>query len=113
MSSPTTKSGVAPLAQLNAAGQSVWLDFIQRSMVQDGSLARMIAGDGLRGMTSNPAIFEKAIAGSKDYAKELAAAGAECGRDPKAVFERLAVADIQAACDLMKPVYESTKRIDG
>jgi len=111
--SSLTSSSAARLAQLNAAGQSVWLDFIQRSMLHDGSLARMIAGDGLRGMTSNPAIFEKAIAGSKDYAKELAAAGAECARHPKAVFERLAIADIQAACDLMKPVFESTKRLDG
>ncbi len=113
MNSTTSSSTSARLAQLNAAGQSVWLDFIQRSMLEDGSLARMIASDGLRGMTSNPAIFEKAIAGSKDYSKDLAAAGAECARDPKAVFERLAIADIQAACDLLKPVYEATKRLDG
>ncbi|MSR46607.1 MAG: bifunctional transaldolase/phosoglucose isomerase [Planctomycetes bacterium] len=113
MSSLTSPSTSARLAQLNAAGQSVWLDFIQRSMLQDGSLARMIASDGLRGMTSNPAIFEKAIAGSKDYVKDLAAAGAECARNPKSVFERLAIADIQSACDLMKPVYESTRCQDG
>jgi transaldolase/glucose-6-phosphate isomerase len=111
---PTTPSATsARLAQLNGAGQSVWLDFIQRSMLEDGSLARMIASDGLRGMTSNPAIFEKAIGGSKDYAKDLAAAGAECARNPKAVFERLAIADIQAACDLMQGVHEATKRLDG
>lgn len=103
----------ARLAQLNAAGQSVWLDFIQRNMLQDGSLARMIESDGLRGMTSNPAIFEKAIAGSKDYAKDLAAAGAECVRDPKGVFERLAIADIQAACDLMRPVHQQSRAVDG
>ena len=108
-----TSSTPARLAQLNAAGQSVWLDFIQRSMLQDGSLARMIASDGLRGMTSNPAIFEKAIAGSKDYAHDLSAAGAECVRDPKGVFERLAIADIQAACDLMKGVHAATCRLDG
>ena len=113
MSSLTTPSTSARLAQLNAAGQSVWLDFIQRSMLEDGSLARMIQSDGLRGMTSNPAIFEKAIGGSRDYALDLAAAGAECARNPKAVFERLAIADIQAACDLMKGVYDSTKRLDG
>ncbi|MBM4014766.1 MAG: bifunctional transaldolase/phosoglucose isomerase [Planctomycetes bacterium] len=113
MSQLTTPSTSARLAQLNAAGQSVWLDFIQRSMLEDGSLARMIASDGLRGMTSNPAIFEKAIGGSKDYAKDLAAAGAECARNPKAVFERLAIADIQAACDLMKGVHESTRKLDG
>ena len=101
------------LAALVAAGQSVWLDFIQRRMLEDGSLARMIASDGLLGMTSNPAIFEKAIAGSADYAKELAAAGAECAKNPKAVFERLAIADIQAACDLMKPVYAASKKVDG
>jgi transaldolase len=64
-------------------------------------------------MTSNPIIFEKAIAGSADYARDLAAAALDCSRDPKGVFERLAVADIQAACDLMKGVYERTKRVDG
>ncbi len=112
-SATTPPKSAERLRQLNAAGQSVWLDFIKRSMLQDGSLARMIESDGLRGMTSNPAIFEKAIAGSSDYAKDLAAAGAECAKDPKAVFERLAIADIQAACDLLRPVHDSTKRIDG
>jgi len=101
------------LRQLVAAGQSIWLDYIQRRMLKDGSLARMIESDGLRGMTSNPAIFEKAIAGSKDYESELSAAGDECARDPKAVFERLAIADIRAACDLMRPVYDATRRVDG
>lgn len=99
--------------ELAAAGQSVWLDFIKRGMLVDGSLERMVVNDGLLGMTSNPIIFEKAIAGSADYARDLAAAALECSRDPKAVFERLAVADIQAACDLMKGVYERTKRVDG
>jgi transaldolase/glucose-6-phosphate isomerase len=101
------------LQQLAAAGQSIWLDYIKRSMFGDGSLARMIEEDGLRGMTSNPAIFEKAIAGSNDYARDLAAAGVECARNPKAVFERLAIADVRSACDALQPVYEATKRIDG
>src|SRR5262245_52556618 len=99
--------------ELAAQGQSVWLDFIKRGMLADGSLQRMIAEDGLLGMTSNPAIFEKAIAGSSDYERDLAAAALECSSNPKGVFERLAIADIQAACDLLKPVYESTRRIDG
>jgi transaldolase len=109
----TQPKGGERLKQLVAAGQSVWLDYIKRSMLKDGSLARMIESDGLRGMTSNPSIFEKAIAGSTDYAKDLAAAGAECASNAKGVFERLAIADIQGACDLLRPVYESTKRHDG
>jgi transaldolase/glucose-6-phosphate isomerase len=101
------------IAALTAAGQSVWLDYIKRSMLQDGSLRRMVEQDGLRGMTSNPSIFEKAITGSADYAHDLAAAGAEAAKHPKAVFERLAVADVKAACDLFRPVYDATHRLDG
>src|SRR6185369_4728168 len=121
---PRERSAMNPIAprnpkasqrvrELAAQGQSVWLDFIKRGMLADGSLQRMIADDGLLGMTSNPAIFEKAIAGSADYERDLASAALECASDPKGVFERLAIADIRAACDLMAPVYAATKRIDG
>ena len=91
-------------------GQSIWYDNISRSMFSSGSLKKMI-DEGLAGMTSNPAIFEKAIAGSGDYdsqIKELASAG-----NAKDVFEGLAISDIQSATDLFKPVYDKTKRKDG
>jgi transaldolase/glucose-6-phosphate isomerase len=109
--SPATTSN--PLAQLAGQGQSVWLDYIQRSLLAGGELERLIRQDGLRGMTSNPAIFEKAITGSGDYAAELAGERARAATDPKAVYEKLAIADIQAACDAMRPVYDSTRRRDG
>ncbi len=110
---PRNSKASQRVRELAAQGQSVWLDFIKRGMLADGSLQRMIADDGLLGMTSNPAIFEKAIAGSADYERDLASAALECASDPKGVFERLAIADIRAACDLMAPVYAATKRIDG
>jgi transaldolase/glucose-6-phosphate isomerase len=102
-----------PLVELGRLGQSVWLDFIQKSLVESGELARLVAEDGLVGMTSNPAIFEKAIAGSSEYDAELRAAGKRCARDPKGVFEEIAIADVQRATDALKPVYERSARKDG
>jgi transaldolase len=102
----------APLWQLTALGQSVWLDYIRRQILENGELERMIREYALRGVTSNPAIFEQAIAGSDDYdqaLEELAAAGL----DPLAAYERLAIADIQAAADLFRAVYEQTEGDDG
>jgi transaldolase/glucose-6-phosphate isomerase len=102
-----------PLIELAELGQSVWYDSIRKSWIEAGELSRLIAEDGLRGVTSNPSIFEKAIAGSNDYAADLAAERANCARDPKGVYERLAVRDIQAACDAFAGVYRSTKCRDG
>ncbi len=102
-----------PLVALGALGQSVWLDFIRKQILDSGELARLIEHDGLKGVTSNPAIFEKAIAGSTDYAELLAEHRHECGVDPKGVYEKLAIADIQAAADVLLPVYKATKRVDG
>ena len=91
-------------------GQSVWLDFIRRSLIASGELKRMVDEDGLGGVTSNPAIFEKAIDGSDDYATrdrgDLARTRAS---PPKAVYERLAIKDIQDAADVLRPVYDRTK----
>ena len=101
MSSPTSRSSAVanPVAALHPYGQSVWLDFIKRGMIVDGALERMIENDGLLGMTSNPTIFEKAIGGSTDYARDLPPPRSNAPRTRRRVFERLAIADIQAACD--------------
>jgi transaldolase/glucose-6-phosphate isomerase len=101
-----------PVKALQEYGQSVWLDYIQRHLITSGELQRLIAEDGLRGMTSNPAIFEKAITGSTDYAAALKALS---GRDLDAMglYEQLAIHDIQDAADIMRQVYEETRRGDG
>ena len=101
------------LKALNQAGQSVWLDFIRRQLLESGELARMVADDGVSGVTSNPAIFEKAIAGSSDYTAALAGQAAAGVSDPKALYEALAVADIRDAADVLRPVYDRTKGRDG
>jgi len=114
MPTPTpTVSNLNPLARLAAQGQSIWLDYIKKSLMDSGELAKLLEQDGLRGMTSNPAIFEKAIAGSSDYAKLIEAADARCATDTKGVYEELAIADIQRAADILRPVYERTKALDG
>jgi transaldolase / glucose-6-phosphate isomerase len=101
-----------PLQALQSYGQSVWLDYIRRSLITSGELQRLITEDGLVGVTSNPAIFEKAIVGSTDYKDFLASVGPE-ERDSKSIYEDLAIRDIQDAAALLRPVYERTKRRDG
>ncbi len=101
-----------PLRALQVFGQSVWLDYIRRSLITSGELRGMIDEDGLRGVTSNPAIFEKAITGSSDYKSFLEAPDAR-SLDAKALYERLAVRDIQDAADALRPVYEATSTRDG
>ena len=96
---------------LTAVGQSIWLDNIRRSMFPSGELQKLI-DLGLRGMTSNPTIFEKAIGSGNDYDRQLKSlVGTE--HDPQRLFEALAVQDIRSACDLFRPLYESTKGLDG
>ena len=104
---------VNPLKQLLKYGQSVWLDYIRRNLIISGELKRLIDEDGLRGMTSNPSIFEKAIAGSTDYTDFLNSLRDRTDLDAKARYELLAIRDIQDAADLMRPVYDSAKRKDG
>jgi transaldolase/glucose-6-phosphate isomerase len=101
-----------PLKALISFGQSVWLDYIRRSLISTGELARLIDQDGLRGVTSNPSIFEKAITGSTDYAKALEEL-TQKNLDAKQVYEALAIRDIQDAADVLRPVYEQTHRRDG
>jgi transaldolase / glucose-6-phosphate isomerase len=102
-----------PLKALIRFGQSVWLDYIRRSLITTGQLARLIREDGLRGMTSNPAIFEKAIAGSTDYADLLTQLEKRSDLDATGIYEQLAIRDIQDAADVLRPVYDQTKRRDG
>lgn len=99
------------LHELAALGQSVWLDFIHRDILESGRLAALIA-DGVRGVTSNPAIFEKAIAGSADYDRDIERLAGE-GLGPEAIYEALAVLDVRRAADLLRPVYDSSAGGDG
>ncbi len=101
-----------PLLLLAKSGQSPWLDYIRRNLITSGELKRLIDEDGLRGMTSNPAIFEKAIAGSADYADLLTQLHAQ-GMSTGDIYERIAIRDIQDAADLLLPVYQATNRRDG
>jgi transaldolase len=103
-----------PLKELLAQGQSVWLDYIRRDLIRTGELKRLVEEDGIRGVTSNPTIFEKAIAGSTDYDDALRALLA---KDPKTdvrnLYERLAIEDIQMAADVLRSVYDETGAADG
>src|SRR5262249_57229721 len=101
-----------PLQALEGYGQSVWLDYIRRSLLTSGELARLIKEDGLRGVTSNPAIFEKAITGSTDYVETLRTLAPQY-QDAKALYEQVAIRDIQDAADVLRPVYEQSKKRDG
>ena len=101
-----------PLQGLQEYGQSVWLDYIRRDLLENGELRRLITDDGLRGMTSNPAIFEKAIADSALYDAAFAAVPKHHA-DTKALYELVAIHDIQAAADILRSVYDATQRRDG
>lgn len=100
------------LRELETLGQSIWLDYISRDLLRSGELERMICDDGLRGMTSNPSIFEKAVGGSSEYDAEIIRLNGE-GLDAAAIFDRLAIADVSAACDHFLPVYEESEGRDG
>ena len=100
------------LLGLQQYGQSVWLDYIRRNIILNGELQKMIDQDGLRGITSNPSIFEKAIAGSNDYTDLLDQLGKQSVPTGQ-IYERIVVRDIQDAADKLLPVYKSTNRRDG
>jgi transaldolase len=101
-----------PLITLGRLGQSPWYDYITRDLIDSGELARLIAEDGLRGMTTNPTIFEKAVAGSEVYDDDIRRLGL-AGKTPAQVFEALAVDDVRAACDVFMPVYRRERGRDG
>jgi transaldolase len=100
------------LLGLQKYGQSVWLDYIRRNIILNGDLQKLIDQDGLRGITSNPSIFEKAIAGSNDYTDLLTELGKQ-GLPTGQIYERIVVRDIQDSADKLLPVYKSTNRRDG
>ena len=99
------------MQQLTALGQSIWLDNIRRSMFASGDLGRLI-DQGLRGMTSNPTIFEKAIGQGDDYDEQLRSLIGKVS-DAGALFEALAIQDIRSACDAFHALFESTHGADG
>ena len=104
--------GTSPLLDLQQMGQSVWCDSISRSLLDSGELRRMIAEDGLRGVTSNPSIFEKAISGGTDYDREIRTM-ARAGFSAERIYEVLAIKDIQGAADQFGPLFEATGGGDG
>ncbi|MEL6605009.1 MAG: bifunctional transaldolase/phosoglucose isomerase [Cyanobacteria bacterium J06614_10] len=106
-------TGATPVQKLQSLGQSTWLDFIRRSMLSSGELKRMVEVEGVRGVTSNPAIFQKAIAGSTDYDAAIAALEKDHDRDPIDLYEQLAIEDIKAAADILRPLYDASERVDG
>jgi len=108
-----TAKATNTLKDLLQFGQSVWLDYIRRNLITSGELKRLVDEDGLRGMTSNPSIFEKAISASTDYADLLTSLKSRTDLDAKGRFEILAIRDIQDAADILHPVYDSSKRRDG
>ena len=101
-----------PAARLNEIGQSAWLDLIGRKLIQSGELARMVKEDGIRGVTANPAIFEKAIVESDEYDDELTQLISR-GKSALEIYETLAVADVAAACDALRPLFDEVKGADG
>jgi transaldolase len=98
--------------QLSEFGQSIWFDYIQRNMLDSGELARLIDEDGVTGVTSNPSIFQAAITGGDEYLSDIKT-GAAAGKSAMDTYESLAIADIQKACDIMRPVFDRTFGNDG
>ncbi len=107
-----TNTNGNPNLAVRQYGQSFWYDNIQRSILTSGELRTLIDEYGVLGLTSNPAIFEKAITSGADYDRDIIAL-AQRGLDAQAIYEALAIADIQSAADLLEPVYEQTNGLDG
>ena len=102
-----------PLRELERYGQSVWYDSLRRGILASGELARYVAEDGLKGLPTNPAIYEKAIVATSDYDAELATLLGRHELDAKGIYEELAIHDLQTAADLLRPVYDQASRRDG
>ena len=108
-----SKATKNPLKELLTYGQSMWLDYIRRDLFTTGKLKQMIADDGLRGMTSNPSIFEKAIADSSLYDDILKTLSSRSDLDATGKYEQIAIRDIQDAADTLRPVYDESNFRDG
>jgi len=102
-----------PLLQLAQAGQSIWLDYLHRGILENGELDRLIADDGLKGVTSNPTIFQKAIGGGDAYDAQIKALLAAKNAQPEELYEQLAVSDIQSAADHFRATWDRLKGADG
>ena len=102
-----------PLRSLHEEGQAVWLDFLARPFIIKGELGKLVEHDGLTGVTSNPSIFGKAIGETADYDDALKRAVDSGDHDPQALYELLAIEDVQYAADVLRPVFEATGRNDG
>ena len=109
----SSRGATNPVKELLNYGQSMWLDYIRRDLITSGALKKMIEDDGLRGMTSNPSIFEKAIAESSLYDDILKSLASRNDLDTTARYEQIAIRDIQGAADVLRPVYDSSKCRDG
>ena len=112
-SAHSAASASSPIRAAHALGQSIWLDNISRELLLSGELRRWVEQEGIRGVTSNPAIFEKAIAKTGDYDPSTRALVAQGEGDALDIFERLAVADIQLGCDVLRPIWEESGGHDG
>ena len=112
-STPGADNAGNPLQQLGKFGQSPWLDFIQRSFIENGGLQKLVREDGLKGVTSNPAIFEKAMGHGTDYDAQFKQIVESGNTDASEIYETLAIDDIKAAADVLKPVWDETKGVDG
>ena len=110
---PPADQKADPVRQLLDEGQSPWLDFVRRSFIEDGSLKKLVEQDGLGGVTSNPSIFEKAMGAGDDYDAEFKTLAAGGQHDAQEIYETLAVADIQHVAEVLRPVFERTKGLDG
>jgi len=113
MSQSPSEGRSNPLLDLAGLGQAVWLDFIRRRMIESGELRQLVREDGLRGVTSNPAIFEKAIAAGDEYSAHILSVAPTVGFIPRRVYEELAVEDIRGAADVLAEVYEASDGRDG
>ena len=100
------------LNKLFEYGQSYWLDYLSRDLIKDGTLKKRVENEGLRGITSNPVIFHKAISGNNLYDEQIKALSDQ-GKTTEEVYESLVIKDIQDACDILRPVFDSSEGLDG
>lgn len=101
-----------PLFDIKESGQSIWMDYLDRSLIQSGELKHMVEEQGITGITSNPAIFQKAISGSELYNGDIEK-GIKAGKSPEVILESLIIDDIRNACDILRPVFDASGGLDG